>query len=85
MPHLRVSLHLNLQHLFVGAVLQVQKVLGRGSTDPHGAVLKGNLGGQEKNWGVEPPNLTPAILTLHSIIVVIIITFTSIKYQRLRQ
>ena len=56
MPHLRVSLHLNLRHLFVGAVLQVDKVLGGVSTDPPGCSAEGELGGvRKRTGGVEPP------------------------------
>jgi len=57
MPNLRVSLHLNLRHLFFGAVLQVQKVLrGGGYTDPHGALLKVNWGVSTRTGvEVEPP------------------------------
>jgi len=67
MPHLRVSLHLNLRHLFVGAELQVDKVLGGGFYRPPGCNAEGELGGQEKNkrtGGLNPPTLPLAILTL---------------------
>jgi len=55
---------LNSRHLFVGAVLQVQYILGEGGGfyRPPRCSAEGELGGQEKNWG-EPPNL-PAFLTL---------------------
>jgi len=38
-------------------VLEVQKVLGEGSTEPTGCSAEGELGGQEKNWGLTPSNI----------------------------
>ena len=42
----RVTNVLNFRHLFFGAVLQVQKILGGGSNRPPGCSTEDELGGQ---------------------------------------